>query len=83
MGRPTTGRRNGGGCPGRRRFACRRAVGIADDEGRFEMSLPPGVYFLSGRSPSFTGGREPCASYGPVTVVDGGRIDAAVFCDRH
>ena len=60
-----------------------KAVGSADDAGRFEMSLPPGVYSLSGRSPRFTDGRESCASHGPVTVENGGRIDVDVFCERH
>lgn len=55
-------------------------VGTADDFGRFQMSLPPGPYNLSGRSQKFGGSRLPCMANGQVTVVAGASIEADVFC---
>jgi hypothetical protein len=58
----------------------RAVVEITDGSGRFRMSLPPGRYQLSGRSPKFGDNRIPCNAQAEIAVFDDASVQADVFC---
>ena len=58
------------------------AVSTADQLGQFRVSLPPGSFHLSGRSPMFGGNRLQCNAIGSVAVVAGASTETDVHCQR-
>ena len=55
-------------------------VKVTDRTGRFQMSLPPGRYHLSGRSPKFDDSRIPCNAQAEIAVFEDSSVQADVFC---
>ena len=56
---------------------------ITDDAGRYQMSLPPGRFYIRGHSPRFVSGQMPCNARDAVDLVDGMSVEADVHCERH
>ena len=55
-------------------------VKVTDGTGRFQMSLPPGRYYLVGRSPKFGDSGIRCNAQAEVGVVDDASVQADVIC---
>lgn len=53
-----------------------------DADGRFEISLAPGAYLLTGRSSHYQSGQADCEAEGSVVVVDTNLTDIDVICLR-
>lgn len=58
----------------------RAVVEMTDGSGQFQLSLPPGRYRISGRSPKFGDSRIPCNAHAEIAVIDGASIQADVLC---
>lgn len=57
----------------------RREILVGAD-GAFALSLAPGRYLLTGRSPHFGGGRYPCNASQPADIRAGRTISVDVLC---
>jgi hypothetical protein len=57
------------------------AVVQVGDDGSFSVTVPPGRYDVSGRSPSFGDGTYPCDSAGLVRVTAATSVSADVVCE--
>ena len=53
---------------------------IAVAKGKFIVSVPPGRYQATGRSPGIDSGSEICSANAPVVVVAGGQSTVDVAC---
>jgi hypothetical protein len=53
-----------------------------EDDGRFEISLAPGTYLLTGRSSHYQSGQVDCEAEGEVVVVEEDLPDIGVLCQR-
>lgn len=53
---------------------------VVADDGAFVMTLPPGTYTLTGRSPRYNDGRVECRAASPVHVVANQTVVADVYC---
>jgi len=50
---------------------------------RFTIEVPPGIYRVTGTSPSFNGGKSICGPAGPLMILDGsGFSDLQVVCKK-
>jgi hypothetical protein len=54
-------------------------VPVGPDSG-YSVSVLPGTYTLTGRSPQFNDGRVPCSPASSVTVTDGRVVTVDVVC---
>ncbi len=46
------------------------------------MTVSPGTYTLTGRSPLYQGGSFDCQALAPVTVLSGATVTANVYCEE-
>jgi hypothetical protein len=50
--------------------------------GRYSVTVPPGPYTLTGRSPLYGGGSYECQAGDPVTVLSGATVTVNVYCQE-
>jgi hypothetical protein len=53
-----------------------------DADGRYRISLPPGMYVVDGHSPQYDAGRTPCVARTMVAVSVGWDVVANVLCQE-
>jgi hypothetical protein len=51
-------------------------------KGKFSTSVPKGSFKVSGRSPQYEGGKEPCVAPGKVNVLKGKTTKVVVLCQE-